>query len=58
LTLEKAKGMALPSVLLTCDADNVGSRRIIEKNGGILQDKVVSPTNGRPVLRFWIDLER
>ena len=40
-------------ILITCDDDNIGSSRIIEANGGVLQDKI---DNGRGVLtrRYWI----
>ena len=34
LTLEKAGDLGLNRVLLTCDTDNIGSARIIERNGG------------------------
>jgi hypothetical protein len=35
-------------VLVTCDTDNVGSRKIIEANGGVFEDE----RNRK--LRFWI----
>lgn len=38
LGLEKAKELGLQNVLLTCDVGNVPSSKIIEKNGGILED--------------------
>lgn len=55
LALEKARAIGLERVLITCDDDNVGSRKIIEANGGVLQDKI---DNGRYALtrRYWIDL--
>jgi predicted acetyltransferase len=39
--------------LITCDDDNIGSQKVIEANGGILQDKI---NNQRGVLtrRYWI----
>lgn len=43
-------------VLLTCDDDNVGSIRTIERNGGILDGVVRGPDLARPVRRYWIDL--
>lgn len=42
-------------VLLTCDDDNIGSIRTIEKNGGILEN-VVSGPNLKPKRRYWIDV--
>lgn len=48
----------LPKVMLTCDDDNIGSQKIIEKNGGILQDKLINHLDRGTVLtrRYWIDL--
>jgi predicted acetyltransferase len=58
LALEKAREMGLERVLLTCHARNVASRRVIEANGGVLQDQIVLKVRGeaRPTLRFWIGL--
>jgi predicted acetyltransferase len=57
LALRPCLDLGLRHVLVTCDATNEGSRRIIEANGGILEDVVQLP--GRPVgtLRYWIDVE-
>jgi predicted acetyltransferase len=57
LALEKAKLLGLQRVMLTCDADNTGSFRIIEKNGGVLSGKAVSPYSGKPILRYWIEFK-
>lgn len=48
--LPKARDLGLTSVLITCDADNVGSRKIIESNGGVYEDE----RNGK--LRYWVKL--
>ena len=57
LLLPKAWGMGFERVLITCDDNNWGSIKIIEANGGILQDKV---DNNRGVLtrRYWIHRKR
>ncbi|GAA4588507.1 putative acetyltransferase [Actinoplanes octamycinicus] len=34
-----ARALGITSALLTCDVDNVISRRVIERNGGVLQDR-------------------
>jgi predicted acetyltransferase len=47
LTLERPAAIGLPRVKITCDADNFGSIRIIEKNGGTLEAQV--PSLDRPV---------
>lgn len=45
-------------LLVTCDDDNVGSIRTIEKNGGVLQDLVASAEGRRVIRRYWIDTEK
>lgn len=56
LTLEKARERGLSRVLVTCDADNIGSAAIIVKNGGILASQSYSETYQRVISRYWIDL--
>lgn len=56
LTLEKARALGLRRVLLTCDPDNLASRRIIEKNGGLLAGEGICMLDGQPVRRYWIEL--
>ena len=46
----------LHRVLVTCDDDNVGSIKTIEKNGGLLEDVVDGPDLDKPKRRYWIDL--
>jgi len=43
-----AAALGIESLLLTCDADNVGSRKVIDASGGLLQDQ-----RGHK-LRFWV----
>jgi predicted acetyltransferase len=54
-TLEAASQRGLRRVLLTCNHDNVASRRIIEKNGGRLVSESRSRTSGSVQARYWID---
>lgn len=56
LTLEEAQRLGLWRVFLTCDTNNIGSAKIIEKNGGVLQDEVISQRTGKLISRYWIDL--
>jgi predicted acetyltransferase len=44
------------SILITCDDDNIGSYKIIEANGGILENKIENEDNGEKFLtrRYWI----
>ena len=57
LALTEAGPLGLREVLVTCDSDNAGSRRIIERNGGVLENEVVVPHLPKPKLRFWIELD-
>ena len=47
--------LGLTRVLVTCDDDNVGSIKTIEKNGGVLESIVTDPDGDRPKRRYWID---
>jgi predicted acetyltransferase len=47
-SLPLAAKLGLAEVLLTCDDDNVASRRTIERNGGVLHDRLDEK------LRFWL----
>jgi len=50
--------LGLNKVLITCNDNNFGSARVIEKNGGILQDKIINTIDGvdRLSRRYWIEL--
>jgi len=52
LGLEKAKKLGIKKALLTCDEKNIGSRKIIEANGGILINKIKE--NDIIKRRYWI----
>jgi predicted acetyltransferase len=43
-------------ILLTCDDDNIGSIRTIEKNGGILENVISGSDLHKPKRRYWIEL--
>lgn len=57
LVLNKARELGLKKVLITCDFDNIGSKKIIEYNGGKLEKTIISKETGKNVLRYWIELE-
>jgi predicted acetyltransferase len=46
--LPVARGLGIDRVLVTCDHDNIASRKVIEANGGVLQE----PRG--VILRYWI----
>ena len=59
LGLIKAKDIIKDNdVLITCDDNNIGSARIIEKNGGILENKITNQDEYGEVItrRYWIKL--
>ena len=47
-TLVIAHRMGIDPALITCDVDNIGSRTVIERNGGVLEDERAGK------LRFWV----
>ena len=47
LPLALAAGVK-PAAMLSCDSDNIASRRVIEANGGVLEDVVGS------LRRYWV----
>ncbi len=56
LSLKKAKQLGFKKVLVTCDEDNIPSRKVIEHNDGILENRFITPL-GAPKLRFWIKIK-
>jgi predicted acetyltransferase len=46
--------LGIGRVLLTCDDDNIGSIRTIEKNGGVLENVISGPDLDKPKRRYWI----
>lgn len=46
--LPAARELGIESALITCDFDNIASKRVIENNGGIFEDQ-----RGEK-LRFWV----
>ncbi|MCR4633604.1 MAG: GNAT family N-acetyltransferase [Erysipelotrichaceae bacterium] len=46
----------LNKVLITCNEDNEGSRRVIMNNGGRLEGKILYPPEDKMIERYWISL--
>jgi len=56
VALPKAKELGLSKILVTCDDTNEGSKKIIESNGGILENRL-KLHEGKPAkLRYWISV--
>lgn len=56
MTLDKARALGLTRVLLTCNKENVASARVMGHNEAVLTSEGVSPLDGKPTLRYWIEL--
>jgi len=53
--LEVIRDLGIQRALVTCDDDNPGSIRTIERCGGVLENTI--PISGAaPKRRYWIDL--
>lgn len=55
LALPKAKKLGIKKALITCDEDNIGSRKIIEANGGIFENTMTT-NEGIIKRRYWITI--
>jgi len=55
LVLPLVRQHGIQRVRITCDADNIGSIKIIERNGGVLAGEEISPASGKLVRQYWID---
>ncbi len=45
--------LGIARVLVTCDDDNLASIKVIERNGGVLEDIVRHPALPKPKRRYW-----
>ncbi|EJQ10065.1 GNAT family acetyltransferase [Bacillus cereus] len=56
LSLAEAQKLGLKNVLITCDKENIGSAKTIQKVGGVLENEVVSSNSGEIVQRYWVEI--
>jgi predicted acetyltransferase len=54
LALIEARNLGISKALLTCDADNIASRRLIESHGGLPEALNSQDTVTKFKLRYWI----
>ena len=54
LSLREAHKLGIDKVLVTCNNTNLGSARIIEKNGGVFENELFQPETGFWKRRYWI----
>ena len=55
LGLKECKKLGINKVLMVCDKDNIGSKKSIIRNGGILENEV--EVDGEVLQRYWIELD-
>jgi predicted acetyltransferase len=55
LALVELAERGIRHVRVTCDDDNVGSLKIIERNGGALSGRAISASSGKWIRQYWID---
>lgn len=54
LSLPICRGQGINPALITCDVDNVGSRQVIERCGGVFESITDDPTIEVQKRRYWI----
>lgn len=56
LALEECRRLEIRHILVTCLDDNVASARVIEANGGELENLIADPAGRGNLRRYWIAL--
>jgi predicted acetyltransferase len=54
-SIQIARSLGIDRILVTCDDDNTGSIRAIERNGGILESIIAVPHLAKRKRRYWIE---
>ena len=54
LALEECRKLRIDRVLMVCEKDNIASAKSILRNGGVLENEIVS--DGEVLQRYWLDL--
>ena len=57
LALEECKKIGIDRVLMVCYKDNIGSRKSIINNGGVLENELLGE-DGKIDQRYWISLKK
>lgn len=57
MALPVCKSLGINDVLITCLKDNVGSRKVIQKNGGVYEKTVHETEKDVYLERYWIHIE-
>ena len=56
LALQKCREMGIDRVMMSCNDDNIGSRKSIISNGGVFERTAIE--DGDLIEIYWIDLEK
>lgn len=56
LALEHCADLGIGRVLVTCDKSNIASARVIQKNGGLLENEVATSELAEVLQRYWIEV--
>lgn len=56
LGLAEARRLGLQRIMISCGADNMASRKIIEDSGGIFENEVWQEDCEGAIRRYWIEL--
>ena len=56
--LKFCKSRGIDKVLMTCDKDNIASKKTIQNSGGVLENEIIDPIDGEILQRYWIDVDR
>lgn len=56
LALMECKNLGLKKVLITCDKNNIGSRKTILSSNGIFENEINNEDNSSITQRYWINI--
>jgi predicted acetyltransferase len=56
LGLKRIRDIGIEKVLVTCDKDNIGSAKTIQRNYGILENELFDEESNKMIQRYWINV--
>ena len=56
LAVQAAADRGINRVLVVCERANTASAGVIKKNGGVLENEIISEETGKLMQRYWIDV--
>lgn len=57
-SLAVCRSLGVESVMISCDTDNEGSKKVIERNGGVFERETEISTLDKQKLIYWIDTKK